>query len=207
MHRVSWICQSRGNGKCLRSGRRNMVRKTQEMAHPLTLLRVYAGSIFSVSILGRPYIVFSSVEVMEELERKGSNFSDRPVLPMAGVLLGFDQMVLLAPYGPRWRMFRKYFTRAFGPGKPIQTMYPLIIDESRKFIQRVLENPDPTDLLSHCHKYASLYLRPLILNHFIYLLDLQKVPSCARHTAIECRRKTTRMSSLWRKREETSALQ
>lgn len=78
---------------------------------------VFTGKVFSLSIFGRPFIIVNSTDVLEELETKGANFSDRPVLPMGGVLLGFDQTVILAPYGSRWRTFRKYFTRAFGPGK------------------------------------------------------------------------------------------
>jgi len=112
----------------------------------------HIGRIFSLSILGQPFIIVNSVQVLEELERRGANFSDRPLLPM-GVLLGFDRTVVLAPYGPRWRTFRKYFTRAFGPGKAIQTMYPLIVDESREFVQRVRAKPNATDLLSHCQRY------------------------------------------------------
>jgi len=80
----------KGNGKCLRDGHRNTVRETLEMAYLLTFLRIYAGNVFSLSILGRSYTIVNSVEVIEELEKKGSNFSDRPVLPMAGVMLKFD---------------------------------------------------------------------------------------------------------------------
>lgn len=104
----------------------------------------------SLSALGRQMVIVSSAQVMEELDKKGAIYSDRPVLPMGGQLVGYDQTIVLLPYGSRWRTYRKHFARVVGPGKAIQGLHPLIEEEGKTFLRRVAKTPD--DLLSHLRK-------------------------------------------------------
>lgn len=44
----------------------------------LTARSAATGGIISVTLLGQPLIVVNSAKVMEELDKKGSIYSDRP---------------------------------------------------------------------------------------------------------------------------------
>lgn len=110
------------------------------------------GGILSVSILGRPMIIVNSAQIMDELDKKGAIYSDRPVLEMGGRLVGYDQTLVLIHYGARFRTYRKHFSRYLGSPKPIQDLYPLVERESRKFLKHTLATPD--DVLAHLRKLA-----------------------------------------------------
>lgn len=39
---------------------------------------IYIGGIVSVTLLGQPLIIVNSAKIMEDLDKKGSIYSDRP---------------------------------------------------------------------------------------------------------------------------------
>lgn len=84
---------------------------------------------------------------MEEFDKASHIYSGRPVLHMGGELMGYDQNLVLLQYGPRFRSYRKQFTRFFGPGKPIQTIQPIIEQKTRRFLKRLVANRE--DLNNH----------------------------------------------------------
>lgn len=89
---------------------------------------------------------------MEELDKRGSMYSDRPILEMGGELVGYSQTLVLIVYGSRFRTYRKHFSRYIGGVKPMLELHPLIEDEARRFLKRTLAAPD--DLLSNLRKYV-----------------------------------------------------
>ena len=104
-------------------------------------------------LFGRPMIIVNSVAIVDELDKKGAlRYSDRPVLEMAGELVGHSQSVILIGYGARFRTYRKYLSRYIGSHKAIQEHHPLIERECRRFLNRILTNPD--DLMRHLRKYV-----------------------------------------------------
>ena len=110
------------------------------------------GGILSVRLFGRPVIIVNSVAILDELDKKGALYSDRPVLEMAGELVGHSQSVILIGYGARFRTYRKYLSRYIGSHKAIQEHHPLIERECRRFLKRLITNPD--DLMPHLRKYV-----------------------------------------------------
>ncbi|KAF9526842.1 cytochrome P450 [Crepidotus variabilis] len=90
--------------------------------------------------MGQPLIILNSCDIMDEFDKKGAIYSDRPVLEMGGELVGYAESLVLMRYGPRFRTYRKHFSRYIGPNKPIQSLHPLVEQESRKFLRRTLEN-------------------------------------------------------------------
>lgn len=116
----------------------------------------------SITALGQVVIVINSFEVVEAFHKKGTLYSNRPVFPMGGLLLGFDQTVVLAQYGDRWRAARKLFASAFGSGKAIQSLHPIILDEVREFAKRLSENPQ--DIYKHCNRYVFVIVPDLYSN-------------------------------------------
>ena len=148
---MSLICQRKRNGLHSRNGAVNGVRnatKVQTLA--LRLTRTSLGGILSVKLLGRPMIIINSAAIMAELDKKGAIYSDRPVLEMGGELVGYSDTLVLLRYGARFRTYRKYFSHYVGSPKPIQQLYPLIEQESRRFLKRTLAKPD--DLMPHLRK-------------------------------------------------------
>ena len=89
---------------------------------------------------------------MEELDKKGAIYSDRPVLEMGGELLGYSQTLVLIRYGPRFRTYRKHFSHYIGSPKPIQQFHPLTEHETRRFLKRTLAKTG--DLMPHLRMYA-----------------------------------------------------
>jgi hypothetical protein len=102
-------------------------------------------------------IIINSAAIMDELDRKGAVYSDRPVLEMGGELVGYSQTLVLLRYGARFRTYRKHFSHYMGGSKPVQRLYPLIEYESRRFLKRILAKPD--DLMPHLRKCVCLYTR------------------------------------------------
>ncbi|KAF9522932.1 cytochrome P450 [Crepidotus variabilis] len=102
--------------------------------------------------MGQSLVIVNSADIMDEFDKQGANYSDRPVLQMAGELVGFNNGMGLLRYGPRLRAYRKHFSRFVGPNKPIQSHQPLIEEETRKFLRRTVENSG--DLSHNLRKLA-----------------------------------------------------
>ncbi|KAF9525564.1 cytochrome P450 [Crepidotus variabilis] len=90
--------------------------------------------------MGQSLVILNSANIMDEFDKRGANYSDRPVLQMGGELVGYNNTLALLRYGPRFRFYRKHFSRFVGPNKPIQSLHPLVEQETRKFLRRTLEN-------------------------------------------------------------------
>ena len=89
------------------------------------------------------------------LDKKSAIYSDRPVLQMAGELVGWRNTLVLLPYGDRFRRYRRLFHSLIGTQSMIKRFYPSEVLEARKFLRRILARPD--DLAAHVRKYVSIY--------------------------------------------------
>ncbi|KAI0720862.1 cytochrome P450 [Fomitopsis betulina] len=66
------------------------------------------GDVMHLSVLGKSLVILSSREAVTELlEKRGAIYSDRPIIPMAGVLAGYGKYTGMLPYGPSHREGRK----------------------------------------------------------------------------------------------------
>ncbi|KAF8209216.1 cytochrome P450 [Mycena galopus ATCC 62051] len=110
------------------------------------------GGLCSVTLLGQPIVIINSASVMAEVDSKGVAFSTRPRLPMGGELVGYDQTLVLMPYGPRFRTFRKYFAKLIGTPNVIRPFVPLVEAETHRFLKRLLLNPNADSISAHLRK-------------------------------------------------------
>ncbi|KAJ7693199.1 cytochrome P450 [Mycena rosella] len=110
------------------------------------------GGLCSATLLGQPIVILNSASAMEEMDTKGSVFSTRPRLPMAGELVGYDQTLVLMPYGARFRTFRKHFAKLLGTTGAMRQFVPLVEAETHRFLKRVLSKPNPEHLSGHLRK-------------------------------------------------------
>ncbi|KAG1756030.1 cytochrome P450 [Suillus lakei] len=117
------------------------------------------GDISHVEVLGQHTVVLNSVKTaMDMLDKKSSIYSDRPVLPMAGELVGWKHILGLSPYGDRFRRYRKNFHRAIGSRAALDIYNPIEEIETRRFLKCVLTKPD--QLQEHVrHTAGAIILR------------------------------------------------
>ncbi|KAK0234240.1 cytochrome P450 [Armillaria fumosa] len=109
------------------------------------------GDIASVSILGQRIIIVNSAQVaIDMLDKKSSIFSDRPVLVMAGELVGWKKVLGLTPYGARFRDYRRRAYQLFGNNTAMKQFLPLEELEMRRFLKRLLVKPE--DLSAHIRR-------------------------------------------------------
>ncbi|KAG1795476.1 cytochrome P450 [Suillus plorans] len=101
------------------------------------------GDISHINVLGMHIVVLNSVEsAVEMLDKKSSIYSDRPVVPMTGELMGYGQTLAYLRYGERFRLFRKNCHRIFGSRAALVDYHPIEEIEAHRFLKRVLAKPD-----------------------------------------------------------------
>jgi hypothetical protein len=62
---------------------------------------------------------------MDVLDKKGAVYSDRPVLPMGGELVGWKHTLALLPYGDRCRQLRENMHRIIGNRAALKVYHPI----------------------------------------------------------------------------------
>nr|BAK09500.1 cytochrome P450 [Postia placenta] len=71
------------------------------------------GDVMHLSVLGRSIIVLSSASAISDLlDKRSVHYSDRPVVPMAGEMVGFSRYIALEHYGGRLKEGRKLITNS-----------------------------------------------------------------------------------------------
>ena len=108
----------------------------------LMAFHVYTGDIIYVNILGQEMIILnSSKAAVELLDKRSAKYSDRPIVTMAGEIMGWNQSLALVRYGPRFREFRKYMNRAIGTRASMEKFAPLVEREMAKLVARIAADP------------------------------------------------------------------
>ncbi|KAG0703346.1 cytochrome P450 [Suillus ampliporus] len=117
------------------------------------------GDLSHIEILGQHIIVVNSVgTAIDMMDKKSTVYSDRPVFPMAGELVGLKHIMTLLPYGDHFRQQRKYFHRAIGSRTALDIYKPIEELETHRFLKRVLAKPD--QLQAHVrHTAGAIILR------------------------------------------------
>ncbi|KAG1872931.1 cytochrome P450 [Suillus subalutaceus] len=117
------------------------------------------GAISHVEVLGQHIIVLNSVKsAVDMLDKKGTVYSDRPVLPMGGELVGWKHTLGLLPYGDRFRQYRKNIHQIMGNRAALDVYHPIEEIETRRFLKRVFSNPE--QLQTHVrHTAGAIILR------------------------------------------------
>jgi len=96
-------------------------------------------------------ILNSAQTAIEMLDKKSSIYSDRPVIPMAGELVGWKNVLVLLPYQcKRFRTHRRLLHQTIGTPAAASNFHVLEEEETRKFLKRVLDKPD--NLAEHVRK-------------------------------------------------------
>ncbi|KAL0575999.1 hypothetical protein V5O48_005966, partial [Marasmius crinis-equi] len=101
------------------------------------------GKICSVTVLGQTIVVLNSATTaVEMLDKHGSIYSDRPIIPMGGELVGWKNTLVLVPYGERFRNYRRLAHQLFGNASLMKGFHPIEELETHRFLKRLLAHPD-----------------------------------------------------------------
>ncbi|KAG1855195.1 cytochrome P450 [Suillus subalutaceus] len=101
------------------------------------------GDITHIEVLGRHIIVLNSTKAaLEMMDSKSTLYSDRPVVPMAGELVGWKDALAFLPPGDRFRRQRKNLHRVIGSRAAVDVYSEIEEVETRRFLKRVLANPE-----------------------------------------------------------------
>lgn len=116
----------------------------------MIFLTLLPGDLVSLSMVGQTMIIINSFSIADALlNRKGSLYSDRPVLPMASELVGWDRTIALLRTGDRHRYFRSMYHKVMGTYEAAQRFHALIEDESRNCLRRLVFDHGPEAILKH----------------------------------------------------------
>ncbi|KAF8624471.1 hypothetical protein AX15_005855 [Amanita polypyramis BW_CC] len=101
------------------------------------------GDLVSLSVFGEHYVIIGSAQkATEMLDKKNRIYSDRPVVPMSGELVGWKESAMLLPYGQRLRNQRKMFHQVIGTCEAMSRFHYIGESEVHHFLKRLLINPD-----------------------------------------------------------------
>lgn len=79
--------------------------------------RNFDDDVISLKVLGKTMIILNSTTAVSDLfDKRASNYSDRPDMPMIVDLMGWDWTFALMRYGPRWKEHRRVFNNHFNIG-------------------------------------------------------------------------------------------
>ncbi|KAI1794923.1 cytochrome P450 [Ganoderma leucocontextum] len=99
------------------------------------------GDILFFRTLGQSMIILGSPRMaFELLEKRSSNYSDRPQSPVFD-LIGWEWNFGFMTYGQDWRRYRRLFWQHFHPGV-ISKYHGVQRDESRQFLCQLLSTPE-----------------------------------------------------------------
>lgn len=91
-------------------------------------------------------VIINSLDAaIDLLEKKSAIYSDRPLMLMAGELMGWAHSLVLSPYGTRFRDIRRLLHRYVGSRgqlDKVEPFHPLIETEAHHFLRRTLDSPE-----------------------------------------------------------------
>jgi hypothetical protein len=134
-----------------------------------------------IEVLGQHIVVLNSFETaMEMLDNKSTIYSDRPILPVAGELIGWRNIMVLLPYGDRLRRHRKNFHSVIGTRAAMGVYNQVEEIETHRFLKRLLTTPD--QLQAHIRQYVShhcidtilISIAPLVLSFCASLMVMRR---------------------------------
>ncbi|THH08770.1 hypothetical protein EW145_g2477 [Phellinidium pouzarii] len=112
------------------------------------------GDIIYIPIFGRPVIILNTAEAaLDLMEKRGANYSDRPISILLGKMIGWEYITSLIPYGNRFRTQRRIIHQCLNSQAAV-FLWPLQIQQVRTFIKNLLISPN--DFQSHINRFIYL---------------------------------------------------
>ncbi|KAK7695653.1 hypothetical protein QCA50_000289 [Cerrena zonata] len=120
------------------------------------------GNIISVTLFGQRFVLLNDPDdATALLDKRGTNYSDRPPFTMSAELVGWKDSTTFMSYTEQFKKSRRYFSHAMGSKNTVKRHHGLIELENRKFLRRLLETPE--DVHEHIRKMAGAII--LMITH------------------------------------------
>ncbi|KAH7915525.1 cytochrome P450 [Hygrophoropsis aurantiaca] len=98
------------------------------------------GDLVYARFVNQDIVIINSEKIAKDLlEKRSSNYSDRPYLP-SRLPFGFTHDFSLTPYGNEWRLARRLFHQGFR-AEATSTFYPVQIRKTYQLLTNFLESP------------------------------------------------------------------
>jgi len=114
------------------------------------------GGILHVSALGTHLVVLNDPKyAIEMLDKKGRLYSDRPLLMMAGRLVGWDEGPALIGFNDTWGEYRRLMASFMGTKSKIAEFTDILQSEAEELVRRMVAAPQ--DFVSHAKKLVCFF--------------------------------------------------
>ncbi|KAF8511558.1 cytochrome P450 oxidoreductase [Hysterangium stoloniferum] len=115
---------------------------SHEWLHWATFKDIY-GSISSMVMIGRPIILLNDLQtILDLMETKSRTYAGRPVLPLAGELVGWNRQLIISPYNEHFRLMRKLMAKYIGTKSSLTVFYAIQENHTHLLMARILEEPE-----------------------------------------------------------------
>ena len=96
----------------------------------------------SINTFGQTTVIINSpsLEAVKLLDRKGAIYSDRPRIPVAGEIMGWEYVVGLHRYNSRFKHLRKLLAQAIGTRTSLAGLSGHLEHEVPGFLYRVMSS-------------------------------------------------------------------
>ncbi|SJL15059.1 related to cytochrome P450 CYP2 subfamily [Armillaria ostoyae] len=122
------------------------------------------GDILSVSIFGRRLVVINSAQAaIDILDKKGTIYSDRPIMGMIGELMGVKNSLVLLPYGTRFRNQRRLVHQQLSNHAAMNQFLLIVEHETGRLLRRLSAKPE--HLSDHIQKTIGAVMLRIIYGY------------------------------------------
>ncbi|PPR03045.1 hypothetical protein CVT24_012433 [Panaeolus cyanescens] len=128
------------------------------------------GDIVSASVFNQRIVILNSAQAaIEILDKKSNTYSNRPIMHMCDLGGWSNWFVTLQPHTDRFRNFRRLFYQTIGSGAAMTGFHPMEEDEARKFVRRILAEPET--LFDHVRRTAGAVILRITYGYSILEKD------------------------------------
>ncbi|KAH9916560.1 cytochrome P450 [Epithele typhae] len=128
------------------------------------------GEVVYAKIFQRPVLILNTLRAAQELlEKKSSNFSDRPRLILLAELMGWDNVVTHLKMGERHKRHRKWMHDNFQTKSALDGYRTVQLRETYTFLAGLLDTP--ADFLSHINRWSTGIIMDITYGHQIASLE------------------------------------
>lgn len=116
------------------------------------------GDVVYLETFGQPSVILNSAKAATDLlEKRSSNYSDRPSMPMANDLAKWDWDFAHMKYSDKWRIHRRTFHQYFQP-REVASYESVQLRSTSTMLQAFLQSPE--DFTNHIrHNAGSIILK------------------------------------------------
>ncbi|KAI0640976.1 cytochrome P450 [Trametes meyenii] len=115
------------------------------------------GDLVYLKLFRTPTVVLGSIEAARDLlEKRGSDYSDRPRMVMFAEMIGHGSSLPTISYGARFRRLRKWMHDAVGNRDALRSYQHIQQREVLRLVRNLAE--DPSRFFDHIHLYVAAIL-------------------------------------------------